>query len=161
MNIRRGRPSFEQAGFSATELVVVLAILGILTATAMPLFIRYYQGARLKVAAEEVAAFLNQGRQLGIRENAGVCVQRAPTAMQYYVGSPVGGACTGTTAATLTMPETITLTASANPITFDYLGAATPTTYTLTNAQDGQSLRVTVAISGRIRICPGGAGPCT
>jgi Tfp pilus assembly protein FimT len=148
--IRRGWSASAQAGFHSTELVLVLAVLGALVATSAPFFISYYQSARLKVAAEEVAAFLNQGRQLGIRENVGICMQRgSASALHYYVGS----ACTGAAAASLALPESITVTASANPIAFDHLGAATPTTtYTLTNARDGQSLLVTVAVSGRVTI---------
>ena len=143
------KPRFGEGGFSAGELVMVLVIIGILVVTATPLFIGYYQqGARLKLTAEEVAAFLNQGRQLGIRENNGVCVQITTTTMQYYVGS----SCTGNAAATFTLPAAMSISASTSPITLNYLGAATPTTYTLSNAQNGKSLLVTLAISGRIAI---------
>ena len=155
--LRGGR---RQAGFSAIELAFTLGVLGLLVATSVPMFLTYYQGARLREAAEETAAFLNQARQLGIRENIGVCVQRAAGAMHYYPGSSVA-ACTGTAAASLALPSGITLTASANQIVFDYLGAATPgTTYTLTNTQDGHSLRVTVATSGRVKVCRE-TGACT
>lgn len=132
---------------------MVLVTLGILTASATPLFIGYYQGARLKVAAETLATFLNQGRQLGIKENAGACVHRSSTTLHSYLGTAVAGACPGAPVATLTMPAAITVTGSVNPITFDYLGAViAPTSYLLTNAQDGRSLLVTVAITGRISI---------
>ena len=139
------------------ELVLVMAIVGILTALATPLFITYYQASRLRVAAEEVAAFLNQGRQLGIRENVGVCVHITSTAMHFHMGS-----CAGTTwvgagtdaAGNVQVPEGITLTTTANPV-FNYLGTATPAaTYTVTNPQDGHTLRVSVAASGRISIGP-------
>ena len=56
-----------QAGSSIGELALVLAIVGILTVLATPLFLTYYQGSKLRVAAEEIAAFLNQGRQLAFR----------------------------------------------------------------------------------------------
>ncbi len=153
------------------ELALVLAIVGILAALAMPLFLTYYQASRLRVAAEEVAAFLNQGRQLGIKENVanpGVCVHITSTALQYRLGS-----CTATVLCPPTpappciwlgpgtdangnipLPQGITLTTKggADPI-FNYLGAATPAaTITVTNSQDGQAVLVKVAASGRVSI---------
>ena len=146
-----------QAGFSLLEVCLVLAIIGILAALATPLFITYYQGARIRVAAEEVAAFLNYGRQLGIKENAGVCVHITPTAMHYHLET-----CAGTTwigpgsdaAGNVKIPDGVTLTRTADPI-FSYLGAASPSAiYTVTNTQTSSTLRVFVSTSGRVTIGP-------
>jgi len=147
-----------EAGYNIIELALVMAIVGILTSMAMPLFLSYYQASRLRVAAEEVAAFVNQGRQLGIRQNAGVCVHITSTALQYRLGSSCAGAAwvgPGTDASgNVTLPEGVTLTTTADPI-FSYLGAANPgATVTVTNSQDGHVLRVTVAASGRVSIGP-------
>jgi len=153
-----------QAGYSVAELALVMSIIGILSALAMPLFVTYYQASRLRVGAEEVAAFLNQGRQIAIKENTGLCVHITSTAVQYYVGSSVaGGACAvtvlwtgpGTDAAgRIKAPDGITL-ATGSDLAFTYLGNAAPaTTVTVTNSQDGQDLHVSVALSGRIRIGP-------
>lgn len=140
------------------ELMVTLVIVAIMAAISTPFFITYYQSARLRAAAQEVAAFVNQGRQLGIRENAGVCVHITSTAVQHYIGS----SCTGaawigpSTDATgkLKVPDEITLSATADPV-FSYLGAANPgATITVTNSQDGHVLHVTVAVSGRVTIGP-------
>jgi len=147
-----------QAGYSLGELAVVLAITGILASLAIPLFMTYNQAARLGVAAEEVTAFLNQGRQLAIRENSSACVHIAPTAVQYRLGDCTAAAWTGSiTDATgnIQVPAGVTLTTTADPI-FSYLGAANPgATITVTNSQDGQTLPVCVALSGRVKI-----GPC-
>lgn len=146
-----------QAGFSILEISLVLAITGILAVFATPLFITYYQGARLRVAAEEVAAFINHGRQLGIKENDGVCVHITPTAMHYHLVT-----CAGTTwigpgsdaAGNVKIPDGVTLTTTADPV-FTYLGAASPpATYTVTNTQTGSTLRVFVSTSGRVTIGP-------
>jgi len=136
---------------------LVLAIIGILAVLATPLFITYYQAARLRVAAEEVAAFINHGRQLGIKENVGVCVHITATAMHYHIGS-----CAGTTwigpgsdaAGNVKVPVGVTLSTTADPL-FSYLGAASPAaTYTVTSTQTGSTLRVFVSTSGRVTIGP-------
>ena len=154
----RHRCKKPEAGYNIIELALVMAIVGILTSMAMPLFLSYYQASRLRVAAEEVAAFVNQGRHLGIRQNAGVCVHITSTALQYRLGSSCAGAAwvgPGTDASgNVTLPEGVTLTTTADPI-FSYLGAANPGgTITVTNTQTGQALNVTVAASGRVSIGP-------
>src|SRR6185369_13625228 len=68
-SVRCCRMAPRHSGFSLIEVVLVVAILGILAGLATPLFLTYYQGAQLRVAAEEVVTFLNHGRQLGIKEN--------------------------------------------------------------------------------------------
>ena len=140
------------------ELALVMGIVGILAGAATPSFISYYQASRLRAAAEEVAAFVNQGRQLGIRENAGVCVHITSTALQYVLGSSCAGALwlgPGTDdAGNIKVPEGVTLTTTADPI-FTYLGAAAPAaTITVANSQTGSTLRVSVAPSGRVSIGP-------
>ena len=151
------RSKWGQAGSSIGELALVLAVVGILTVLATPLFLTYYQASRLRVAAEEIAAFLNQGRQLAIRQNGSVCVHITPTAMHYHQGSCAGAVWTGAgtdAAGNLKAPVGVTLTTTANPI-FNYLGAPTPgATYTVTNTQTASTLRVFVAASGRISIGP-------
>jgi Tfp pilus assembly protein FimT len=140
------------------ELALVIAIVGILAALAMPSFLTYYRASTLRVASEEVAAFVNQGRQLGIRQNVGVCVHIGSTALQYFLGSSCSGtAWTGPgtdSDGNMKIPQGITLATNADPI-FSYLGAANPgATITVTNSQDGQAVHVTVAVSGRVSIGP-------
>jgi len=138
------------------ELALVMGIAGLLSALAIPLFMSFYQASRIGSAAQEVVAFLNQGRQLGIRENTGVCVHIGPAAMQYRLGSSCTGPVwvgPGTDAAgNLAVPAGVALAATAHPI-FSHLGAASPgATITLTNLQDGRAVRVSVAVSGRVSI---------
>jgi Tfp pilus assembly protein FimT len=157
MGVRWQRLRWEQTGSSIGELALVLAIVGILTALATPLFLTYYQASLLRVGAEEVAVFLNQGRQLAIRQNGNVCVHITPTAMHYHLGNCGGAVWTGPgtdAAGNLKTPDGVTLTATADPI-FNYLGAPTPAaTYTVTNTKNAATLRVFVAASGRISIGP-------
>jgi prepilin-type N-terminal cleavage/methylation domain-containing protein len=151
------RMARRQSGFSLIEVVLVVAILGILAVLATPMFLSYYQAAQLRLAAQEVATFLNQGRQIGIKENVGVCARINATAMRYHIGN-CGGAVwvgAGTDAAgNISVPQGITLTTTADPV-FSYLGAASPAaTYTVTNTQTAATLRVFVSGSGRVSIGP-------
>ena len=62
-------------GFTAAELLVVMAIIGIITATSTPWMITYWRSATLRAAAEELASGLNRARQLAIAQNQSVCVE--------------------------------------------------------------------------------------
>jgi len=146
------------AGFSVTEIALVLGITALISVLATPLFLTYYQSSRLRAAAEQIAALVNQGRQLGIRENTGACIHVDTSALQYRTGTTCGGSAwigAGTDAAgNIAVPDGITLSTTADPV-FSYLGAASPgATITVTNAQDGRVLRVTVAVSGRVTVGP-------
>src|SRR3990170_2559717 len=157
MSMLRGRCARRQGGYSIAELMVVVAIIGILAATSTPFFISYYQAAKLKTAAEDIVGFINQGRQLAIRTNNNVCVQVSATAMNYRQGGCGGTVWVGAgtdAAGNVKAPEGIALTSSANPV-FSYLGSATPAaSYTITNTDTGLSLHVNVSASGRLTIGP-------
>lgn len=164
MAMRRYSQGKTQAGYSVGELTVVLAIVGVLSALATPFFLSYYQASRLRVGAEEIAAYINQGRQLAIKQNTGVCLHITSTAVQYYVGSTVvGGQCTVTglwtgpgtdSAGQIKVADGVTLT-TASDLAFTYLGNAIPgTAITVTNTQSSQTVHVSVALSGRVNIGP-------
>ena len=146
-----------QAGFSLVEVALVVAIIGILAVLATPMFLSYRQGALLRVSAQEVVAFLNRGRQLGINENVGVCARITATTVRYHIGGCGGTVWLGPgtdAAGNIALPQGVTLTTTADPV-FNYLGAASPVaTYTVTNTQTSSTLRVFVSASGRITIGP-------
>jgi type IV pilus assembly protein PilA len=150
--------SSRQAGFSLAELIMVIAVIGILAIMTVPAYLRYRQAAVLKAGAQQVATMINQARELAIKQNDSVCV-KLPSASQmvYALGSCVGSSWVGAgTDATgnMNLPTGTTMTASANPI-FNYVGSALPAaTYTLTNTQTGATLSVAVAASGRVTIGP-------
>jgi general secretion pathway protein G len=145
------------AGYSVIEILLVVGIIGILTVIATPTFLGYYQGAQLRVAAEEVAAFLNQGRQLAIVQNGSICVHSSSTAMHYRQGTCAGTTWTGPgtdAAGSIAVPAGITLSATADPI-FNYVGGnTTGATYTITHTQSSTLVHVVVALSGRVSITP-------
>ena len=146
-----------QAGYSLAEVMLVVAIVGIIAVLATPMFLSYYQGAQLRLASEELVAFLNQGRQLAITQNDAVCVHITSAAMHYHQGGCGGPAWVGPgtdTSGNIAVPAGITLSTNANPV-FSYLGAANPAaTYTITHTQSGTLLHVVVSASGRVSITP-------
>ena len=150
--------SRSQGGFTLAELVMVIAVIGILSVMALPAYLSYRQAAILKSGAQQVVAQINQARELAIKQNDNVCV-KLPTATQmvYALGSCTGSAWVGAgtdTAGNVALPPGITMTANANPV-FNYVGSALPAAnYTLTNTQTNATLTVSVVASGRVTIQP-------
>jgi Tfp pilus assembly protein FimT len=152
--------------FSVAELLVVIGVLGLLTATGVPYFLTYWQSSRLSGGAEALAAAVNDGRQLAIRTNSFVCVRRQTTNRVRYLTGTSTACTTGTvwkgpgtnSNGDIRLADSIAVTnatgAGAGAL-FNYLGAATtPSTYTVTNPTDSRTLFVIVASTGRVTICP-------
>ncbi len=149
----------DRRGFSMAELVAVMAIITIVTAGSAPFLISYWRAATLKAGAEELAAGLNQARQLAIARNRNVCVVVVSSRYRYCLD---GCACdpadtiwkgAGTDAnGFFWLQNGVALVTNANPV-FTYLGAAAPAaTFTVTNPQGSANLSVVVSASGRIQV---------
>ncbi len=142
-------------GFTVAELLVVMAIVGILVATAVPSMITYWRAATLKAGAEELAAGLNRARQVAISQSRNVCVEVVSNRYRYRLNDCAGTIWTvaGTDAnGYYGMTNNIGVTTNQNPI-FGYLGAANPgATFTVTNPQGGATRSVVVSVSGRVQI---------
>src|SRR5262245_62430439 len=67
-------PAGTEGGFTLLELLVVLAILGLTVALAVPVFNRVMPGLELKAAARTVAAAMREARGIAVSSNREVAV---------------------------------------------------------------------------------------
>jgi prepilin-type N-terminal cleavage/methylation domain-containing protein len=149
-----GRRPFREAGFSVTELVVVIALIGVLFTMTVPFFLSYYQAAAARANVQEVITLFNQARELAIKQNEFVCVNMPTnTQMAFLLSSCAGTAWTGAGtdgAGIINLPQGFTIWPPIN-VTFNYLGAAgAATTYTMTNSTTGQTSTISIALTGRV-----------
>jgi prepilin-type N-terminal cleavage/methylation domain-containing protein len=160
-------------GFSLAELIVVMAVIGILMTLSVPTFISYWRSSTLRGGAQELVAILNQGRQLAIKENTTVCIRGDQTNPTYgtkirYVVTDCGATtlCTSGTTTTCiwrgagtdsdgwtTLSNAVQVQAPASNVTFSYLGAAAGASFYICNPTSTSTrAKVTVANSGRVTI---------
>ena len=147
-----------QSGFSLAELLVIVAVIGIVSVLATPAFISYSQAARLKGGAQELATIINQARQVAITRNSTSCVLQGGNKVRIRVGGCAGTIWTGVgtdPSGWFTLTENVQVSAATANVVFTHLGtASTAGTYTVLNPTTNRTLRVIVALSGRITIGP-------
>jgi Tfp pilus assembly protein FimT len=144
------------------ELIVVVAIAGVIMALSAPALWTYFRTATMRAGAEEMVTVLNSARQLAIRSNTTVCVTNDGARLQYRLGGCAGTIWTGpgTDAAGNVALANNLLAGGTNNFCFSYLGGATTTpapcvnnaTFTVTNPAGGATINVVVATTGRVRI---------
>lgn len=140
-------------GFSLAEIVVVLAIIGVIAAVGVPLMANWWQSQALRAGAEELVSILNRGRQLAITRNGNVCVAQNASRVRLELNACGGAPWTG--------PGTDGQgwfriqnggQIVGNPgVVFTNLGAAAPGGQYVVQVNNRQTT-VTVAVSGRITI---------
>lgn len=144
-------------GFTLIELIVVMAMIGILAVLAAPTLISYWQASSLQAGARELASAVNLGRQLAISRNTTVCVEVTGTNIRLRTGGCGGTIWTGSGTdgagvIRISDPGNLNITTTAN-VVFTNLGAAsTAGTYTVTNPVNNQTRTVVVSGSGRVTV---------
>ena len=148
----RGR----EAGFSLVELIVVIAMIGVLAALGLPQFMSYWRTSATTAAASELATAVNRARQLAISGNQNYCAEVSGTRVRYRQNS--NAACSGTiwtgtgTDGNGLITLSNSMSVSGGPVVFTSLGAAALAgTFTVTNPNGG-SRNVVVAASGRVSV---------
>lgn len=142
------------AGFSVMELVVVIAVIGILFVMTVPFFLSYYQAASARANVQEVITLFNQARELAIRQNGDVCVTMPTNSTMAFRLSSCGGTVwtgAGTDGAgNINLPQGFTI-GPLTSVTFKYLGdVGAATTYTMTNSTTGATSTISIALTGRV-----------
>jgi len=135
-----------QAGFTVAELMTTVAVMGILTAMAMPMFLNTLPGLRLSDAARQVATDLQQLRMKAIAQNIPYQITFSSST---YVLQKCSGACTNDSG-NIVLPEGITVSASAAPQFQPRGTAAASATITLSNGSAQKW--VCVKTVGRVNI---------
>jgi type II secretion system protein H len=79
----------QRNGFSLVELMVLVGILGIVTALSIPNFSRYVRSNRLSTTADRLAADLSLARTLAVSN--GRIYRLTATAEGYTITDPVSG----------------------------------------------------------------------
>jgi prepilin-type N-terminal cleavage/methylation domain-containing protein len=82
MNIRR---SAGQRGYSLTELLVVVAIIGVLSLVTIPGFINMYRARKLRTSLTKVANDLRGARQAAVSHSSTVRMAYAENGRAYYL----------------------------------------------------------------------------
>jgi prepilin-type N-terminal cleavage/methylation domain-containing protein len=145
-----------QRGFTLVELIATIAVIGIISMVATPLFMTFLRASETRGASREVAALLHQARELAIATNSSyrVEVDTAGNRLRFVDAStsaPWIGPGTDDQGYRKLENQTRFTNVTANP-TFNPLGSAGGGTITVQNAQGTSSLNVVVGSSGRIRI---------
>jgi prepilin-type N-terminal cleavage/methylation domain-containing protein len=94
-------------GFTLAEIVVVLALLGIIAGVALPAFARLDASDDATRAAEEVLRVLQGARQAALERAAATAVLVEPASGRYWV--TFGDSAAGTVTGTFTPPAGVTL----------------------------------------------------
>jgi Tfp pilus assembly protein FimT len=152
--IKAGARPFREAGFSITEMVVFITVVGVLFVMTVPFFVRYYQAAAARADVQQVITLFNQARGLAVGQNDFVCVTMPTnTQMLLRLSTCAGTAWTGpSTDGTghINLPKGFTIW-PLNNVTFNYLGAAgAAITYTMTNSTTSATSTISIALNGRV-----------
>ena len=154
-------------GFTVIEMMLTIAVLGILLGLALPNFTRWVNNTKIRTAAEAISSGLQLARTEAVRRN--VNVQFVLTGMTGWQVSTVAtvetiqtrSANEGSSATSVTVTP-----AGATTVTFDGLGRVVPNAdasaavaqvvVDALNITDARRLTILVGSGGTVRMCDSG-----
>lgn len=142
------------------EMMIVIAVFGIVAAIAIPAFMSMLPGMRLNGAARQIMGDLMAARMNAVKQNNEVRVFfNSPGANQYQIlddDDNDGTADSGEAITTKNIQSNyydVTLSASSNPTFYPRGTGPTPScTITVTSSATGQSKLVKAHLTGRVKI---------
>jgi prepilin-type N-terminal cleavage/methylation domain-containing protein len=141
------------AGFSLSELLVGMSVLGALATVALPTAWTLLPAATTRGGAREIQDVLNQARMLAIQTRQKICVQPVAGGFQLLQGTCAGAAWIGqgTNASGVVALSNDVALSGASPVFTPFGTASTSGALTVYHA-GGSSLTVTVQPSGQVTI---------
>ena len=154
------KPINKSTGFTLLELMIIIAVMGVLSAIAIPSFMSLLPGMRLNGAARQIMGDLMAARMKAVKENNEYKVFfNSPSANQYQIlddDNNDGIADAGEAITTKNIQDNyvdVSLSASSDPIFYPRGTGPTPScTITVTSSATGQSKLVKAHLTGRVKI---------
>jgi prepilin-type N-terminal cleavage/methylation domain-containing protein len=150
------RPWRAASGFSLTELVMVVAIIGVITSIAIPNLMAARQGYQIHTAGLNITNRIGEARMEALRRNRQVvvvldAVNRSARVVVVQAGADV------TVDGPEYLPTGVIYDAAGTPnlrLTFDSLGRPLnpPQTVTLRHTGSGQRRIITIQPTGRLQV---------
>ena len=137
-----------EAGFTLIEMMVVIAVLAIVAAIAIPNFMTLLPGMRLNGAARQMMGELMAARMRAVKENRTISVNY----LSNYEYSIIDPDNTVTKDIRDNYPKGVRFYHSTNNVTFYSRGNASGATLYLETTGGGQRNAVVVNITGRTKI---------
>lgn len=159
MVVRKSRVN-GQRGFTLAELMTAIAVIGIVSVGAIPMFMSFVRASETRGAAQELVTVLQQVRQLAIAQNASFQVNVNGNQLQFWnnlTNQAWTGPGTDNQGFRRLSNQTQLVNPPVQPIVFNPLGTARGGTITVQNAQGTSALDVVVSTAGRVRIAQVGS----